>query len=164
MEPADRLPEGVPGRARPVADRDENGRVISGPGTTALASYAAKIKQEHRQLAKLMGLKEVPEDHPMAPYLRMARDWRDAHASTLAATVGGGMVGPGPASILATAAMQLAASRWLHDLAIETGDASLFAASSKLGNDSRQNLLAVHELCAQEAKARPKKKEDDFFS
>lgn len=40
---------------------------------------------------------------------------RDGHMAQLAATVGGGEVGPGPASIASTAALQLGASRWLAD-------------------------------------------------
>src|SRR5664280_1536827 len=49
---------------------------------------------------------------------------------------------------------QLGASRYLHDQAKKTGNAKQFIESSSLGNDSRQNLLAAHELCAREAKAR----------
>jgi len=65
------------------------------------------------------------------------------------------VVGPAPASIISTAAMQLGASRWAYDRGAETGDASLLAQASRLANDSRQNLLAAHELAAREAKARP---------
>lgn len=76
--------------------------------------------------------------------------------ATLAATVGGGEVGPGPASVVSTAALQLGASRYLHDLGAETGDAKLLLDASRLADASRQNLLAAHELTAKEALARPK--------
>lgn len=46
-----------------------------------------------------------------------------------------------------TAALQLAGSR----AAFEKGDLKL---GSQLGNDSRQNLLAAHEIAAREAEAR----------
>lgn len=49
----------------------------------------------------------------------------------------------------------MAASRFAFDQAASTGEAGLFALASKLADASRQNLLAAHELCAREAKARP---------
>jgi hypothetical protein len=50
--------------------------------------------------------------------------------------------------MVASAALQLAASRFAFEV---LGDLEL---GSKLANDSRQNLLAAHELCAREGKAR----------
>ncbi len=70
----------------------------------------------------------------------------------LARTVGGGVCGPAPASIIASAALQLAASRFAYEV---LGDVAL---GSKLSNDSRQNLLAAHELCAREAQSRQAQK------
>jgi hypothetical protein len=64
--------------------------------------------------------------------------------------------------VVASAALQLAASRYLFDLAGQ-GNPDLFAVASKLANDSRQNLLAAHELCAREAKARPNPAERPFW-
>jgi hypothetical protein len=57
--------------------------------------------------------------------------------------------------VVASAALQLAWSRYLSDRAAEEGDAEMALASSRLADASRQNLLAAHELCAREAKARP---------
>jgi hypothetical protein len=76
--------------------------------------------------------------------------------ANLAATVGGGSIGPGPASIVSTAAIQLGASRYLSDLGARLGDAKLLLDGSRLADASRQNLLAAHELVAKEAKSRPK--------
>lgn len=76
--------------------------------------------------------------------------------SQLAATVGGGRIGPGPASVVSSAAMQLAASRWLADVGAESGDTKLLLEASRLADASRANLLSAHELCAKEAQARPK--------
>jgi hypothetical protein len=67
----------------------------------------------------------------------------------------GGGVGSGPSSMVASAALQLAASRFLFDQAGATGDAATFKLASQLANDSRQNLLASYELATREAAARP---------
>jgi hypothetical protein len=87
-------------------------------------------------------------DERFEPYAKAARGFRVAHVTNLARTVGGGYCGPGPASIVASAALQLAASRFAFEV---LGDLAL---GSKLANDSRQGLLAAHELCAREATAR----------
>lgn len=154
--PADELPVGVPAPARPAATRDPSGRFVPSDGTTALAREGAKARAESAQLSKLLGLSELPEGHPSAPYACLAREWRDDHMAQLAAHVGGGEIGPGPASIISSAALQLGASRLLFDRGNEAGDAKLLIEASKLADASRQNLLAAHELAAKEARARPK--------
>ncbi len=151
---ADELPAGVRAPARLAAERDPDGRLLPGPGTSELARTAAKAAHESRQLGQLLGLWAPPEGHPYAPYARLAREWRDAHISQLSATVGGGSVGPGPASIISSSALQMAASRWLSDQGAEHGDARSLLDASRLADASRQGLLAAHELCAREAEAR----------
>jgi hypothetical protein len=154
--PADELPAGVRGPARPVAPRDGAGRLLPGVGTSELAREGGRAKAEARQLGQLLGLADVEDGHPWAPYARLAREWRDHHMGTLAATVGGGEVGPGPASIISSAALQLAASRWLSDQGAREADAKALLDASRLADASRQNLLAAHELAAKEAQARPR--------
>lgn len=154
--PADELPAGVPADARPAPTRDEAGRFIAGPGTSEMARRGAVAAHEARQLASLLGLWQPPDGHAYAPYTRLAREWRDAHMAQLGESVAGGKVGPGPASIVSTAAMQLAASRWLADVGAQTGDAKALLDAARLGDASRQNLLAAHELAAKEAAARPR--------
>lgn len=154
--PADELPEGVPGPARAVADRNGHGEFAPGAGTSEIARRGGLAAAESRQLARLLGLWQPPDGHAYAPYTRLAREWRDDHMRELAATVGGGRIGPGPASVISTAALQMAASRWLSDRGAETGDAKLLLEAAKLGDSSRQNLLAAHELAAREASSRPK--------
>lgn len=148
------LPVGVPAPARPEPARDDAGRLLPGPGTADLARRGGLAAAEARQLAQLLGLWTPPEGHAYAPYARLARDWRDAHITELAATVAGGEVGPGPASIVATAALQMAASRWLSDRGAQSGDSKMLLEGSRLGDSSRQNLLAAHSLAALEAEAR----------
>ena len=72
----------------------------------------------------------------------------------------GGSVGPAPSTIVASAGLQLAASRWAFDRGAEQNDASLFKLGSTLANDSRQNLLAAYELATREAAARPRQPVD----
>ena len=52
-----------------------------------------------------------------------------------------------------SAALAMAASRFVHCLASETGDAAMFKQASALANDARQNELAAWELAARESKA-----------
>lgn len=153
--PVDELPAGVPAPASPAPTRDAAGKLLPGPGTRALAIKAAKAKHEAAAIGRLAGLWEAPEDHPFQPYQRLAVEWRSRHLAELAATVGGGRVGPGPASIVATASTQLAASRYLHDRGAQSGDAKMLLDASRLADSSRQSLLAAHELAAKEALARP---------
>ena len=110
----------------------------------------------HRFLAAL-GLKEIPEAHPYKPYEKGAIDFVKEHLQVLSDCTGGS-VGPGPASIVCTAAMQLACSRYVHDLGVETQDPKLLARASMLGNDSRQNLLAAYELARREGENRKDEK------
>jgi hypothetical protein len=70
--------------------------------------------------------------------------------------VGGGVCGPAPSSLVASAALQLAWSRYLSDRAATDGDPELALKASRLAEASRQSLLAAHELAAKEALARAK--------
>jgi hypothetical protein len=101
-------------------------------------------------LARRLALGASFVDPRFEPYAKAARAFRRAQVTALARSVGGGHCGPAPASIIASAALQLAASRFAFEV---LGDMTL---GSRLANDSRQNLLAAHELCAREAQARPK--------
>ncbi|MCA9622198.1 MAG: hypothetical protein KC731_24410 [Myxococcales bacterium] len=107
-----------------------------------------------QKLARLLGFAKLDKDHPFRPYARLAVEWRDDQATELAATFGGGQLSPGVNSIVASAALSLAASRYLHDQAAEKSDAKLFAQSARLADQSRQAILTAHELAAREARAR----------
>jgi hypothetical protein len=74
--------------------------------------------------------------------------------------VGGGYCGPAASTIVASAALALAWSRFFSDKAAKTGDADLAMRSARLGETSRQHLLAAWEVCAKEAQSRPKKAPD----
>jgi hypothetical protein len=147
--PADELPRGVPSAAphlsRPT--HDERGKFAKGNEIARLGGLARRGKT---RLAERMGLSKLPDGSA----------FRRAQCAELAKTVGGGICGPGPSSMIASAALQLAWSRYLGDAAAETGDAEMALRASKLADASRQNLLAAHELCAREAQARPKRDAD----
>jgi len=155
--PVDELPAGIPDsyRSEHPPPAGERGRFAPG---NHLAALGGKAKAGSTRLARRLGIVDLPGTAPFAPYKRAASAFRRFHVARLAASVGGGQCGPAPASVVATAAWQLAASRYLFDLVAsgELGPDALKLAS-QLGNDSRQNLLASHELCAREAKAQPKR-------
>jgi hypothetical protein len=151
--PPDELPVGVQASEQ-VASTDE--RRTDGtfaPGACTDQSKGGRSRAGTTRLARRLGLADVESDPEFAPYRRAAADFRRTHVTGLARSVGGGTCGPAPASIIASAAWQLAASRFLFDTA--HGDLAKLTAASKLANDSRQNLLAAHELAAREAQARP---------
>ncbi len=146
---ADELPAGMPADAREESptDRGEGGRFAAG---NVIAINGGRARSGHTRLARKVALGETFADPRFDTYARAARAFRRAHVTTLARSVGGGHCGPGPASIVASAALQLAASRFAFEV---LGDMAL---GSRLADSSRQNLLAAHELCAREAQARPK--------
>lgn len=146
--PVDELPEGL-------AVVEPEARALPRPPYAAGSAEAreagrrgGKRKAGTTALASGIGLSKAFADPTFAPYRRAAEHFAKLHVRRLAGSVGGGECGPAPSSIIWSAGLQLAASRWAFEVA---GDHAL---GSKLANDSRQNLLAAHELCAREALAR----------
>jgi hypothetical protein len=156
--PPDELPVGVaaplPSSAA-VVERDAAGRVTGSAAAAALGRIGGNAKAGQSRLAHRIALGESFADERFQPFARSARAFRRLHVSQLARTVGGGVCGPAPASIIASAALQLAASRFAFEV---LGDMAL---GSRLANDSRQNLLAAHELCAREAEAHKSRHPED---
>jgi hypothetical protein len=153
--PPDELPGGLPADARADSpgDRGERGRFARG---NALARAGGQAKRGKSRLTARLGLAAVPDDTAFAPYRRAAATFRRVQCAELARTVGGGVCGPGPSSVVASAALALAWSRYFSDQAAATGDPELAMRSARLGETSRQHLLAAHELTAREAQARPR--------
>lgn len=145
--PVDELPAGVPGHARPESpgDRDERGLFARG---NKLSVEGGRSKAGQTRLAHRLRLGDSFADPRFEPYARSAVAFRRAQITTIAASVGGGTCGPAPSSMVASAALQLAGSRFAFEI---LGDMQL---GSRLANDSRQNLLAAHEIAAKEATAR----------
>lgn len=153
---ADELSDGIPEPARqePSGERGPDGRFLPGNITSATGGRG---KVGAIKLARQMGL-HGESCEKIAKYERNAEDFRRHEVARVARLVGGGYCGAGPASIIAGAAMQRCMAAYTFDEAKRTGDIDLFLKASRLTNDSRQNLLAAHELCVREAKARIKGK------
>ena len=149
----DEMPKGVPGSAHEERPEDRARKGAFAPGNT-LASLGGKARKNQTRLADRLGIATLAATSAFQPYKRAAATFRKHQACELARNVGGGICGAGPSSLVATAALQLAWSRYLSDLAAETFDPSMAIQASRLGDASRQSLLAAHELCALEAKAR----------
>lgn len=150
---ADELPAGAPASARADSpgERGEAGRFAPGNG---FARAGGKATAGKTRLSARLGLSTLPEGAAFRPYKAAATSFRRAQCAALAATAGGGMCGPGPSSMVASAALQLAWSRYLSDQAAASGNADLALAASRLADASRNNLLSAHELAAREATAR----------
>lgn len=148
--PADELPAGVQGAAlgEHRSERDGSGRFR--PGARTAQAAGGSSSRDMTRLARRLALGNTLADPRFEPFLRAARAFRAHHVTELARTVGGGHCGAAPASMIASAALQLAGSRFAFEV---LGDMVL---GSRLANDSRQNLLAAHELAAREAAARPR--------
>lgn len=151
--PADELPVGVPDDARDArpGDRGPGGRFRPG---NSLAAAGGRAKRGKARLAARLGLASLPDDSAFAPYRASASTFRRVQCADLARTVGGGVCGPAPSSIVASAALALAWSRYLSDVAAATGDPEMALRAIRIGDSSRQMLLTAHELCAREALAR----------
>lgn len=126
------------------------------PGSRTAQIQGGKARAGKTRLARRLQLGEVFADARFEPYARAARAFRREQCRQLAMAVGGGTCGVAPSSIVASAALQLAGSRFAFEV---LGDMVL---GSRLANDSRQNLLAAHELCAREATARHENEGDDL--
>lgn len=166
VPPLDEVSTGIPAAPKPEPPplpavietegaRGPDGRLKDSALARALGlkSAAARARKKELEanlplLLKGLGMNKVPEK--MAEeYYKNAIEFAECYIKELAMTVGGGYCGPGPASLVQTAGLQLAASR----LAFMAGD---MITGSRLGNDSRQNIIGAQDLCGKEAIARAK--------
>lgn len=102
-----------------------------------------------------LGLSKLAQETTLGPWLAEGEDFVKFHCSNLARQAGGEL-GPAPSTMIASAGLQLACSRWAIDRGAKENDAGLIKLGSSLANDSRQNLLAAYELAVREAQARVK--------
>ena len=154
--PADELPAPVaaPAAAPAVALAfRKDGKIADTETARALGRRGGEAKARRVRLVDSLGLAKVAEDASFAPYRAAAEEFVGHHLGELAKQAGGS-VGPAPSTMVASAGLQLAASRWAFDQGAAKNDASLFKLGSSLANDSRQNLLAAYELATREAEAR----------
>lgn len=154
--PPDEQPEGVAATKRPSDEpiaRRPNGQFDGSEAAREAGRRGGRARAEKVRLVDSLGLAPLAEDAAFRPYRNAAEEYVEAHLASLAQEAGG-VVGPGPASMIASAALQLACSRFVFDRATVAGDAAMMAQASKLADASRQNLLAARELAVREAQTR----------
>jgi hypothetical protein len=156
--PANELPSPVPGApsapANPV-HRRQDGKLADSASAKELGRRGGEAKARRVRLVDSLGLSSVVESTTFGPYRAAAEEFVAHHRSVLAQQAGGEL-GPAPSTMVASAGLQLAASRWAFDQGATKNDAGLIKLGSSLANDSRQNLLAAYELATREAAARPR--------
>jgi hypothetical protein len=151
--PADELPEPIQAAVQADsgrAPRRANGTFVPG---NPLARKGGMAKARRVRLVDALGLRRIADDASFRPYQLAAEEFTSHHRSELARQAGG-QLGAAPSSMVASAALQLAASRWCFDKGAELSDVSWMTTGSKFADASRQNLLAAYELAVREAKAR----------
>lgn len=116
----------------------------------------ALIKGKKTRLAILTIPEEVLDtgDPSYTRALRGANDYRKHRNREL--VIAHGYVSAGVNSLLTSAALALASSRYLYEKSAESADLALLQQAVKLSAEARQNELAAWELCAREAVARKK--------
>ena len=147
--PAAKLPDAVPAAHGPIARRSD-GRIADSAAAKELGRRGGSAKQRRLRLLTKLGLGEIYKESSFRSFCDDAEEFAKVHLEELA-KMAGGSVGTGPSSFVATAALQLAASRWAFTKAARLEDAALHKLASSLGNDSRQNVLAAYELAVREA-------------
>ncbi len=150
--PPNELPSATPeGAVR--SERDSQGRFIKGNRTGS----QKRLKAGPRGLHGIN--RTAPEFRPFARWgARYA-----AHRRRELARAHGGEITSGVGAIVESAALTMAASRYLSARAAESGDPELFKQAAALAATARQHELAAWELAAREATARPKYPNTDTF-
>jgi hypothetical protein len=160
--PADELPgpvpSAVPHQAATLAFR-QDGKIADKETAREMGRRGGAAKARRVRLIDSLGLKKIADDATFKPYRDAAEEFVSHHRASLAKQAGGEL-GPAPSTMVASAGLQLAASRWAFDRGAAENDAALIKLGSALANDSRQNLLAAYELATREAAARPRGRVD----
>ena len=154
--PFDELRRPAPSAAPsgPVARRS-NGTVADSAAARELGRRGGKASQLYSRILRSLGLVELAAGHAFRPYEAAGQDFADTYIASLARMFDG-VCGEGPASIVKTAGLQLAVSRYFYDLGKQSGDVKLLGQASQLGNDSRVSAGSAYELQSREAEARAK--------
>lgn len=121
----------------------------------AMGSKGGKANARKVRLIDSLGLAIIAEDSTFGPYRNAAEEFVKHHLAELA-RLAGGSVGSGPSTMVASAGLQLAASRWAFDRGGAAGDPAMLKLGSQLADASRQNLMAAYEMAQREAQARPR--------
>lgn len=161
----------------PPAKRD--GR-LTRDTAKALGKKGGHAKAAKRKLMDSLGLLELERDSTFEPYRQFAEAYRQAQAAEFCKRFG--EIDAAASTFIASAALQLAASRWCFGVAaghfVKTvdsvkvagewiaelqvrmpGDPELFVKASKLAADARASLLAAVEYLREVRGERPPKDE-----
>jgi hypothetical protein len=153
-DPVKPLPGSGPETAGPI-ERNPDGTVSGSEAAKALGKRGGEAKAKRARLIDALGLSKLVEGAKFAPYRTAAEEFTKHHLAELADSAGG-YVGASASSMVASAAIQLGASRYLFDQASESGDPAVFMSASKLADSSRQHLIAAYALAVRAAEIRAK--------
>jgi hypothetical protein len=130
----------------------------SGSGAAVMAARGKPFQKGNRagvgrrpKLA-LLGVEVDAADPRYERALKRASRYRKRRCSELLHAHG--FVSAGVAAMVASAALALCASRYLYEVAAQTGDPDTLKRASQLATDARQHELAAFEVCARESRAR----------
>lgn len=142
--------------------RRPNGTIADSETARELGRRGGTKTAQRVRLVDSLGLATIAEDAAFAKYMASAEAFVTHHVAELA-KLAGGKVGSGPSTMVASAALQLAASRFCFDKGAQSGDVAMLKLGSSLANDSRQNLIAARETAIRDAEGRPSSPHDDPF-
>lgn len=114
-----------------------------------------KLPRNRKTKFALLGIgKEIVDkgDPRYARALLNANKYRKVRARELA--VMHGFVSSGASALLASAALAIAASRFLYEKVAESGDIGLLGQASRLADSARQHELAAWEMSAREGQVK----------
>ncbi len=157
VPPHDELPKPVtPAPAPPGVPLTfrEDGRIADSATASELGRRGGLAKANRVRLLDSLGLKKFADNDEFAPYRHGAEEFVKHHLLELG-KITGGVVSSGPSTMVSSAALQLAASRWAFDKGGTSGDAKMMVMGSSFANDAKTNLLAAYSYAALEARARP---------
>lgn len=146
--PADELPAATPADAV-RSERGPDGRFL--PGNTIARQQ--RVKPGPRGL---VGIDRTSNE--FRPFARWGARY-GAHRRRELALAHGGQISAGVGAIVESAALAMAASRYLQTLASQTNNPDLFKQASQLASTARQHELAAWELASREADVLAKNKD-----
>lgn len=169
------IPAPVPEEGGPI-ERHADGRFASGDAAReaarrgGLAKAANNVHRWARSLGMGRLLQGLEAEDRLVPFTKDADAWYRAQVQHVASVVGGGVCSPGVCSIIRTSAWERCFSAFLFEAGAMRAFAwdrddrrtnqkvlprtDLLLVASRLGDSSRQNLLAAHSLAALEARSR----------
>lgn len=161
LPPADEQSPAVHASAAtvPLTFRSD-GRIADSETARELGRRGGTKTAQRVRLVDSLGLATIAESADFAKYRTSAEAFVAHHVAELA-RIAGGKVGSGPSTMVASAALQLAASRFCFDRGAQTGDVAMLKLGSSLANDSRQNLIAARETAIRDAEGYVGAPEDD---